>query len=91
MRTTIFRSSWLTILLAGALVAPAQLLAQRADTLRTHVVRAGDTLWSLAAGLLPRGASSAQVARRVAELVSLNADRIDSPDLIRVGQQLRLR
>ena len=58
---------------------------------RWHTVRAGETLWSLASGLLPPGATAGQIARQVAKLVALNADRIDSPDLIRVGQRLRLR
>ena len=58
---------------------------------RWHTVRAGETLWSLASGLLPPGATAGQIARQVAQLVALNADRIDSPDLIRVGQRLRLR
>jgi nucleoid-associated protein YgaU len=58
---------------------------------RWHTVRSGDTLWGLASALLPSGASTAQIARQVAQLVALNADRIDSPDLIRVGQRLRLR
>jgi len=58
---------------------------------RWHSVRAGETLWSLATELLPPGASAAQIARQVARLVALNADRIDSPDLIRVGHRLRLR
>jgi nucleoid-associated protein YgaU len=57
-----------------------------------HLVQAGDTLWSLAAARLGPGASAAQIAHEVDRLWSLNRDRIASgdPDLIRVGERLRL-
>jgi nucleoid-associated protein YgaU len=58
----------------------------------SHVVQAGDTLWSIAAARLGPGASAARIAREVHRLWSLNRDRIASgdPDLIRVGERLRL-
>jgi hypothetical protein len=65
MKTTIFRSSCLTMVLAGALVAPAELRAQRADSVRTHVVRPGDTLWNLAVTYLGEG-------NRWREILALN-------------------
>jgi nucleoid-associated protein YgaU len=58
----------------------------------SHLVQAGDSLWSIAAARLGPGASAAQIAREVDRLWSLNRDRIASgdPDLIRVGEHLRL-
>jgi hypothetical protein len=59
---------------------------------RVHVVRSGETLWSIAAALLGEGASPARIATVVARLWSLNADRIRSgePDLIMPGDRLML-
>jgi LysM repeat protein len=83
MKTTIFRSSWLVVLLAGALVAPAQLVAaQRPDSLRTHVVRAGDTFWSLAASYL--GDSN-----RWREILELNPS-VNSAQSLPVGSSIRI-
>jgi hypothetical protein len=82
MRTTIFRSSWLMMLLAGALVAPAQLSAQRADSTRAHVVKAGDTLWSLAATYLGD-------SQRWRELLALNSS-VRAPDALTVGSTIRI-
>ena len=59
----------------------------------THVVKPGDTLWSIAEGVLGKDAGSAAVAREVHKLWQLNAARIGtgSPDLIVPGQVLLLR
>jgi hypothetical protein len=60
---------------------------------RFHVVAPGESLWSIAAGLLRPGASDARVALEVKRLWRLNADRIDTgdPDLLPVGVKLQLR
>ena len=58
---------------------------------RRHVVRQGESLWAIAARLLPASASNAQIAREVARLAALNADRLPAPDLLMPGQVLRLR
>ncbi len=59
---------------------------------RLYTVQAGDSLWSIAAERLGRGASPAQVAAMVQRLWELNAETISSgdPDLIVPGQRLRL-
>lgn len=63
-----------------SVVALAALVALIASTsAATHVVRSGDTLWRLAQ----------QYGTTVQELVNLN--EIANPDLIRVGQILRVR
>ena len=82
MKTTIFRSSWLVMLIAGALVAPAQLSAQRTDSTRTHVVRAGETLWSLAQTYLGD-------AQRWREILALNSS-VRAPDALTVGSTIRI-
>lgn len=54
-------------------------------------VRAGDTLWRLAARTLPAAAADALVTDRWHRLYELNRDVIgDDPDLIRPGQRLLL-
>jgi hypothetical protein len=60
---------------------------------RVHVVKPGESLWVIAAQLLGPDASAARIAAEVARLWELNRDQIPSgdPDLIEVGQQLRLR
>jgi hypothetical protein len=60
---------------------------------KTHAVRAGESLWTIAADHLGGRASVARVAREVNRLWTLNEDRIGTgdPDLLRVGTQLRLR
>jgi LysM domain len=60
---------------------------------RIHVVRPGESLWIIAESLLADHASAIDIAAEVARLWELNRDRIPSgdPDLIEVGQQLRLR
>jgi LysM domain len=59
---------------------------------RVYVVRAGDSLWSIARTLLGERASEAQIARLVDRLWQLNAKRIGTgdPSLIRPGQRLVL-
>lgn len=57
----------------------------------THTVSPGDTLWAIAQGLLPAGASDAQVAAATRLLHAVNRAVIGAdPDLIQPGQQLRL-
>jgi hypothetical protein len=60
---------------------------------RFHVVRPGESLWSIAGDLLGRHASLARIAREVNRLWELNSDRIGTgdPDLLRVGTKLALR
>jgi len=60
---------------------------------RFHVVRAGESLWSIAKAMLPGGASNAAIAREVRRLWRLNARRIGTgdPGLIYAGTELRLR
>lgn len=82
MKTTIFRSSWLMMVIAGALVAPAQLSAQGADSARTHVVKRGDTLWDLAATYLGTGA-------RWREILAVNAS-IRGAVALPVGATIRI-
>lgn len=58
---------------------------------RTHVVRPGDTLWSLAAADLSPTADDRDVTRRWHRLHDLNRAVIgDDPDLIHPGQRLSL-
>lgn len=59
----------------------------------SYVVRPGDCLWHIAAGLLPADADDAHVAQEVQRLWRLNEDRIGTsdPDLIFAGTTLRLR
>ena len=60
---------------------------------RVHIVRRGESLWSIASDLLGDGASVARVAGEVNRLWKLNEDRIGSgrPDLLYTGTRLRLR
>jgi len=59
---------------------------------RAHVVQPGESLWSIAKGLIGPGASPARIARKVHRLWTLNHDRIGTgdPDLLMVGTTLRL-
>jgi nucleoid-associated protein YgaU len=59
----------------------------------THVVRRGESLWSIASDVLGDGASVASVAQEVNRLWQLNEDRIGSgrPDVLYAGTRLRLR
>ncbi len=84
MRTTTFRSDWLVALLAGALVAPALLGAQPAATgTRSHVVKAGETLWRIAQDSLGDG-------HRWTEILSLNREHVTSPNQLETGLRLVL-
>jgi LysM domain len=60
---------------------------------RFHVVRPGESLWSIASRLLGPGASDASVALEVRRLWRLNSKRIGTgdPNLLRAGVKLRLR
>lgn len=59
----------------------------------SHTVEAGESLWTIATDLLGRDATTAQVAREVHHLWSLNRERIATgdPDLLPVGTTLVLR
>jgi resuscitation-promoting factor RpfA len=60
---------------------------------RIHVVRPGESLWSIAADLLGRDATVARVSREVNRLWDLNAERIRTgdPNLLFAGTRLMLR
>jgi len=60
---------------------------------RFHVVRPGESLWSIAADLLGERATVPRIAREVNRLWELNDDRIGTgrPDLLFAGTRLRLR
>jgi len=60
---------------------------------RTHVVRRGESLWSIAREVLGGRPSTVQVAREVNRLWELNKDRIGTGDrnLLVIGTRLRLR
>jgi hypothetical protein len=60
---------------------------------RIHVVRRGESLWSIASDLLGGGATVARVAREVNRLWELNEERIGTgrPDLLFAGTRLELR
>jgi hypothetical protein len=59
----------------------------------THIVRAGESLWSIASDFLGSDVSTARTAREVNRLWQLNRERIGTgdPDLLMVGTRLRLR
>jgi hypothetical protein len=73
---------------------PAERQAPRSDPAGRdfHIVRSGECLWSIAAALLPAGASNAEIAAEVKRLWRLNARRIGTgdPSLLMVGTRLRL-
>ena len=58
----------------------------------SHVVRAGESLWSIARDLLGPRAGNARMAIEVARMWELNAGAIGTgdPDLVMAGQRLRL-
>ncbi|MEA2510585.1 MAG: hypothetical protein QOJ59_72 [Thermomicrobiales bacterium] len=70
-----------------AAVAPPQGIA------RFHVVKPGESLWSIATELLRAEAPAGAIALEVHRLWGLNGDRIGTgdPDLLPVGVKLRLR
>ena len=81
MKTTTSRFTWLTTALAAVIIAlPVRLRAQRADSVRTHIVRPGDTLWKLSATYLGDG-------RRWREIVALNTSLRES---LSVGDTVRI-
>ena len=59
---------------------------------RVHVVRSGESLWSIARDQLAPGASPAKVAKQVNALWGLNKQRIATgdPDLLMAGTKLEL-
>jgi LysM domain len=59
----------------------------------THVVQPGESLWFIAARVVGRRATPAQIAREVHRLWTLNKGRIRTgdPDLLMVGTRLVLR
>jgi LysM domain len=67
--------------------------APAARNARFHVVKSGESLWSIARKVLGPSASAAQIARKVDRLWELNEDRIGTGnrDLLMVGTKLRLR
>jgi resuscitation-promoting factor RpfA len=79
-------------------LSPQPVAAPPADTGRnlagrgSYVVRPGDCLWHIAAGLLSGGAGDAQIAQEVQRIWRLNEDRVgtDDPNLLLVGTELRL-
>jgi nucleoid-associated protein YgaU len=75
-------------------VAPARSTTARshpAASPHTVVVSSGDTLWSIAAGGLPAGASDQRITTRWHRLYDANRDRIGpDPDVIEPGQRLDL-
>jgi hypothetical protein len=82
MKMTIFRSSWVMMAVAGALVAPARLSAQRSDPVRDHLVKPGDTLWQLSATYLGDG-------NRWREILALNPS-LRNRSTLSVGATLRI-
>jgi hypothetical protein len=77
---------------AGAAAAVATVSADLRGR-RFHVVRPGESLWSIASALLEPGASASSIAHQVRRLWRLNADRIGTgdPNLLAIGVRLRLR
>ncbi len=80
-----------TVVLGTANTVSGAGRAQPGD--RTHVVRAGESLWSIASDLVGSRASSSRIAAEVARLWALNRGRIGTgdPNLLRTGTLLRLR
>ena len=72
-------------------VAPVA-VAVSATGARYHVVRAGESLWSISRDRLGAGARNAEIAREVKRIWDLNAEAIGTgdPNLVMAGQKLRL-
>jgi nucleoid-associated protein YgaU len=84
-------SAWVAAAVRSAAAQPDVHDAAPVHATRTHVVRTGDTLWSLAAADLSPTAAAGDVTRRWHRLHQLNRAVIgDDPDLIHPGQRLRL-
>jgi len=76
---------------APAVAVPVADSGARAADGRVHVVRPGESLWSIARDQLG-SASAAQIAQQVNRLWELNKQRIATgdPDLLMVGTTLEL-
>jgi hypothetical protein len=93
-RTTAATAPRTVIRVAASGVATAVPRAGRAQPGdRSHVVRPGESLWSIASDALGGRASSARIAAEVRRLWQLNGQHIGSgdPDLLAVGTRLMLR
>jgi LysM repeat protein len=82
-RTTIYRSSRVTFLLALMATAPVALGAQQSPLPASHTVRPGDTLWDLAGRYLGDPFLWPQIFR-------LNTGVVEDPHWIYPGEVLRL-
>ncbi|MDH5315019.1 MAG: LysM peptidoglycan-binding domain-containing protein [Gemmatimonadota bacterium] len=82
-RTTIYRSSRVTLILALVAAAPAAVRAQQSPAPATHTVRPGDTLWDLAQRYLGDPFLWPKIFR-------LNTDVVEDPHWIYPGEVLRL-
>ncbi len=71
---------------------PAAASTQKRERSQTHVVRQGESLWSIARDQIGGDATPAQIARLVNRLWELNRERIGTgePDLLMVGTELQL-
>ena len=74
-------------------VVKRPLAARARPSTSTYTVRPGDALWPIAERHLARSSSITEIAKQVQTLESLNVDRIASgdPDVLEVGEELRLR
>jgi len=73
---------------SGTEAMPASLTRAPAAPSPQVVVRAGDTLWDLAADVLPADASDARITRAWHALYAANRNVLDDPDLIYPGTRL---
>lgn len=76
----------------SAAVGPVAASASQAANGRVHIVRRGESLWSIADDQLGAGASLARIAQQVNRLWELNKQRIATgdPDMLMVGTKLEL-